>query len=283
VASICSIMTYSVIGMIGLFWPTGRETFANTRPERAPASMRKLASNRNSRHLANASKFDHTCRIIPCCRYHIVFNLYGSNTWQLAKEYWVTKGYSKLKGHLLVTIIVWKNAMSNNPFFNQNGKVFEINDACPLCWLFTGLLGIAIFLFMFFQSSPSWIVVLGSTVSCICIWLGWRKKDKNKKYIINSKENTFFIPYKDEPYCRLSEIDAVNKRQESTKQRQEFREYSNGRSRTKHRTITTYTYYVQIIGEGISRDFSFSSQGKRDELYSSLKVSIKDVRDFLGH
>lgn len=51
VASICSIMAYSVIGMIDLFWPTGREMFANTRPERAPASMRKLASNWNSRQL----------------------------------------------------------------------------------------------------------------------------------------------------------------------------------------------------------------------------------------
>lgn len=173
--------------------------------------------------------------------------------------------------------------MSNNPFFNPNGKVFEINDACPLCWLFTGILGIAISFFIFFQSSPSWIVVLGLTVSCICIWFGWSKKDKNTKYIINSKYNTFFIPYKDEPYCRLSTIDAVNKRQESTKKRQEFREYSNGRSRIKHRIVTTYTYYVQIIGEGISCDFNFSSQGKRDELYSSLKAGIKDVHDFLSN
>lgn len=83
--------------------------------------------------------------------------------------------------------------MSNNPFFNQNGKVFEIDDACPLCWLFTGLLGIAIFFFMFFQSAPSWIVVLGSTVSCICIWSGLRKKDKNKK--IHHKLKRKYILY----------------------------------------------------------------------------------------
>lgn len=173
--------------------------------------------------------------------------------------------------------------MSNNPFFNQNGKVFEINDACPLCWLFTGILGVAISSFIFFQSAPSWIVVLGLTVSCICIWFGSSKKNKNTKYIINSKDNTFLIPYKDEPYCKLSEIDAVNKRQESRKERKTFTEYNDGRSRIKHRSVITYTYYVQIIGEGISRDFSFSSQGKRDELYSSLKVGIKDVRDFLGN
>jgi hypothetical protein len=68
---------------------------------------------------------------------------------------------------------------------------------------------------------------------------------------------------------QLSEIDAVNKRQESTKHRQ------------NNRTVTRYTYYVQIIGEGITRDFSFFKQGMRDELYSSLKVGIKDVDDFL--
>jgi hypothetical protein len=105
--------------------------------------------------------------------------------------------------------------MSNNPFFNPNGKVFEIiviDYAHNSEWYFMGILGIAISFFIFFQSSPSLIavlvVVLGLTVSCRCIWFGLSKKDKIMKYIIDSKYNTFFIPFKDEPYyepyCKLS-------------------------------------------------------------------------------
>lgn len=173
--------------------------------------------------------------------------------------------------------------MSNSSFSNPDGKIFKINDACPLCWLFMGVIGLlfsSASVVLSDHTNNSLIVILIVIIviaSIASLSYGWLKKDKNTSYIIDSKNNYFYIPLKDEPFCKLSDIDAVNKRQESRKDRESYTE--NGRK--KYRTITKHTYYLQIIGEEISTDFSFESQGKRDHLYSSLKIGIKDVNDFI--
>jgi hypothetical protein len=169
--------------------------------------------------------------------------------------------------------------MSNSSFSNPNGKIFKINDACPLCWLFLGVIGLlfsiaSVVLSDHTNNSLIVIIIIASIASLI---YGWLNKDKNTSYIIDSKNNCFYIPLKDEPFCKLSDIDTVNKRQELRKDRESYTE--NGK--TKYRTVTKHTYYVQIIGEEISTDFSFESQGKRDHLYSSLRIGIKDVNDLI--
>lgn len=162
---------------------------------------------------------------------------------------------------------------------NPNGKVFKIDDACPLLWVFAGIIGffISIAFSVSGSESKSLAIIITFLISIACFLYGWLNKGKNTSYIIDSKNNCFFVPLRNEPFCKLSDIHAVNKRQESRKKRGYYQE--DGKK--QHRTVTTYTYYVQIVGEEISTDFSFSSQGKRDELYSSLKIGIKDVRDFL--
>ncbi|MDP3008455.1 MAG: hypothetical protein Q8N30_05225 [Methylococcales bacterium] len=102
----------------------------------------------------------------------------------------------------------------------------------------------------------------------------------SQNYLINSQNNTLTLPNATAPYCKLSDIDAVNKRVESSKRRERYSEYVNGKFKEKHRTVTDYTYYVQIVGSGISSDFNFKDQGVRDSLYSSLKVGIKESKDF---
>lgn len=52
--------------------------------------------------------------------------------------------------------------------------------------------------------------------------------------------------------------------------------------RENDKDLTKYKYYIQIIGKNISEEFSFASQGDRDELSSILRVGLNDVQDFLN-
>jgi len=178
----------------------------------------------------------------------------------------------------------------NNDFYNPNGKVFEINDRCPICDILYGSGAIVVALFVYIQDFvPHYktmndvnlivlvILLLFLSAGGFLVYMGWIGRKRNTRYIINSKDNSFFIPLKDDVYCRLSDIEAVNRRQESRKVSQSYME--NGKARK--RTVTEHSYYVQIVGENISKDFCFDSQGKRDEVYSSLNIGIKDVNDFL--
>jgi hypothetical protein len=104
---------------------------------------------------------------------------------------------------------------------------------------------------------------------------------KNPNYVINSIKDEFYLPYEDYPLCKLSDISTVNKRTETERNRVKRTEYVNGKRKERYRTEIEHTYYVQIIGAGITEDFEFDEQGERDALYSSLKTGIKEVNDFI--
>ena len=174
----------------------------------------------------------------------------------------------------------------NNDFYNPNGKVFEINDRCPICDILygSGIIAVTLFFAPHYKTmndvNPILLIILllFLSVGGFLVYMGWIGRKRNTRYIINSKDNSFFIPLKDDVYCRLSDIEAVNRRQESRKVNRSYY-MENGKARK--RTVTEHSYYVQIVGENISKDFCFDSQGKRDEVYSSLNIGIKDVNDFL--
>lgn len=154
-------------------------------------------------------------------------------------------------------------------FFNQHGKVYEIKDFCPWCIMLAGVAVIvaAIFLSSLPQdnhSQFSWanlhLFIIQNLVyvfagaqkldllSLLCIaglmfgififWDGFSDRKKNPNYIVDARNNLFFIPREDDPYCKLSEIDVVNKRQESRTERKSYYEDR----RTKYRTVTKYSY-----------------------------------------
>lgn len=165
-----------------------------------------------------------------------------------------------------------------NSIYNPNGKIYEIDHACPMCWIFGGMAGFAISLVLLILNT-GWFII-SVVVAVVSAWFlidGIKNKNKNTKYIIDSKNDTFFVPLEDAPYCKLSDIDKINKRQESSKTRESYREDG----KTKYRTVINYTYYVQIIGENISTDFSFSSQGNRDRLYCSLQAGVDSIKKFM--
>jgi len=118
--------------------------------------------------------------------------------------------------------------------------------------------------------------------------LRWFCKDQHTKYIFNSKNNAFFTPGSNEPYCKLSDIDDVDIRQEHI-------EYDTGdslRSLGLH-PLTGYSgeknmvyhtdYIVKIVGVGFSKEFQFTNRKKVEIILKHLKSSIKNVRDFLDH
>jgi len=180
----------------------------------------------------------------------------------------------------------------NNTFSNPNGKIFEIySEYSPIYEtlknLFFAVFFLAIAIFFLPRDAITmanpllWIFFLGVFgVSLLFFkeaYIDWNNRNKDTRYIINSKNNTFFVPLSTEIYCQLSDIDTINRRHETVKKRESY--YENGKQ--KYRNVTVTYYYVQIIGENITNDFGFESQGLRDELYSSLTIAVKDVKTFL--
>jgi hypothetical protein len=178
---------------------------------------------------------------------------------------------------------------SSNSFHNPNGRVYEVSSSASepgSTRKFLGiLLPIVAVVLIFIKPSniiPVFPIII---ISPFIYYFGVRAakavEGKNPNYVINSMNNAFYLPYEDEPLCKLSDISAVNKRTETEKNRVKRTEYVNGKRKEKYRTETERTYYVQIIGSGISEDFDFDDQGERDALYSSLKTGIKEVNDFI--
>lgn len=128
------------------------------------------------------------------------------------------------------------------------------------------------------DSESGLIILVIFAIGFGVIFFGLWSLRKNQKYIVNSKNNKFYIPLKNEPYCDLSDIDVLNKRVDSVKERKSF--YENGKQ--KYRTVTKYFYYIDILGADFSRELSFSSQGRRDKVYSCLKLGIKSAKEHLA-
>lgn len=167
--------------------------------------------------------------------------------------------------------------MSKN-FPNENGKIIKIDGDSLLIYLIGGPIGV---IASFFIPANDNILIKAAMfiAGSAAIYFWWKNKDSNKQYIIDSKNDLFFIPLNDEPFCKLSEIVSVNRRQESKKSRESFFE----NNKVKYRTVTKYKYCIHIIGEDISADFDFDSQQDRDHLYSALIFGIKDVKNFMNH
>lgn len=209
--------------------------------------------------------------------------------------------------------------MSN--FFDPAGKVYEINDYCPLCYIGLGILVIVLF-FLFFPPISILAVVIfpimagdiprlvaGTTevvsgniaifikpfythevgfvelvfwavtlLGSYLIFHGIFNSRKNSKYIIDSKNNNFYIPLKNDPYCSLSDIDVANKRQESRRVRESYTQ--NGK--TRYRTVTKHSYFIDIVGETFSKELSFTSKSKRDKTYSCLKIGMNSTKKYLA-
>lgn len=157
----------------------------------------------------------------------------------------------------------------------EAGNIYKINGYCNLCRLLLALLFLSLGIFIYrqgLQGTIFWALV--SIIAGFIFGIIYIKNiNKNHQYVIDSINDVFYRPIKNEPVCKLSEIVDLNKRSYQRQVRESF--YENGKQ--KHRNKTEITYYLDIVTtEGVITETLDKST--RDALHSLILKGIKDIQ-----
>lgn len=159
---------------------------------------------------------------------------------------------------------------------NPNGLYFESEPMKPTyeCYV------IAVILFGLGCMAVT-IALVAWPIAAYLAYLNNKDNQKitqnNNQFIIDARNDEFYVPFENAPVCKLSEIVKVNQSQGHYLESHDVLTRLIGALSKEPKREQKLLYNVQVITQNYNKTFESPSREHRDWLYSALNAAVKEI------